>query len=144
MEQSQRKQKMKEHGIQSIEDFLFADEEGEENTEEAEFYHDVEEMPDSELLSHEKAVLSMYFSSHPVLEAVKLSNNSFGTTQGAIHANDGDDVMVMGMNKSARKLRTNKNREDKPSEDRAAPVLEDATGNGEAVVVPRTDKASKR
>jgi DNA polymerase-3 subunit alpha len=137
MEQGQRKQKMKEHGIQSIEDFLF------DETDEAdddEFYPDVPEMSDGELLSHEKAVLSMYFTSHPIQEALKLANNSFGTTAGALRSADGEAVMVLALIKSVRKLRTNKNRDDKPSEDMASLVLEDLEGTVEAVAFPRTYK----
>ncbi|MDR2870329.1 MAG: DNA polymerase III subunit alpha [Deferribacteraceae bacterium] len=140
MEQGQRKQKMKEHGIQSIEDFLFADEEEQDSVDD-EFYPDTPELPDRELLSQEKAMLSMYFSSHPVLEAEKLSNKSFGTTAGALKSNDGDELTVLAMIKSVKKLRTNKNNENKPSEDMAVLVLEDMVGTVEAVAFPRTYKA---
>ncbi len=135
MEQGQRKQRMKEQGLMSIEDFLFDPEDKEETPEE--YYPEVAEMPDSELLSAEKAVLSMYFTSHPIMNAAELTNNAFDTALAVLSMESDMPVKMLGLVKSVRKLLTNKNHPTKKKENMASFILEDLTGTVEAVAFPR-------
>lgn len=133
IEQGQRKMKMKEQGLMSIEEFLFADEEQEEEY----IYPDVPEMPDSELLAAEKAVLSFYFTSHPVAKIAGFAGALFDTADQANNAPDGTAMKVMGLIKSVKRLLTNKNDPNKKKENMAAFTIEDLTGVTEAVIFPR-------
>ncbi|MCD8490518.1 MAG: hypothetical protein LRY51_00685 [Geovibrio sp.] len=65
LEQGQRKQKMKEQGIMSIEDFLSGGDDDEDGGDD-EFYPVCEEMPENELLVFEKEVLGFYVTNHPL------------------------------------------------------------------------------
>jgi DNA polymerase-3 subunit alpha len=135
IEQGGRKQKMREQGIMSIEQFLFDDEEEEEASE---YYPDVEEMPDSALLALEKSVLSIYFTSHPVRAVAELAGGAFDSAEKVLEMPGDRPVKVLGLVKSVRKLLANKNNPKKKIENMASFILEDLTGTVEAVAFPRT------
>ncbi|MDR2884692.1 MAG: DNA polymerase III subunit alpha [Deferribacteraceae bacterium] len=135
MEQGQKKSKMKEQGLMSIEDFLFG---GDDEEEVEEFYPDLPEMTDSELLSKEKSVLSIYFTSHPVQSAVDLAGDAFDSAAYVNELPTDTPVKLLALAKTITKRRTNKNDPTKKQEDMAVMVMEDLTGTVEAVVFPRT------
>ena len=135
MAEGQRRQKMREQGMMSIEDFLFSEEDENEQVEE---YPNVEEMPDSELLALEKSVLSIYFTSHPVRQIAELTAGAFDTAEEVLQMPGDKHVKVLGLIKSIRKLLTNKNIKEKKKENMASFLLEDLSGIVEAVAFPRT------
>ncbi|GAB7140589.1 DNA polymerase III subunit alpha [Deferribacterales bacterium RsTz2092] len=146
-------------GVQSIEDFLSSDDENIALL--SEEYPNVEEMKKDELLAKEKEVLSVYFSSHPVQEALQAANavglfNNIAISQegededveqpdddegnGGIFIKEsreeGDRMRFIGVIASIKTSSTNKNN-DRPSEKMVRFVIEDASGSLTVLAFPR-------
>jgi DNA polymerase-3 subunit alpha len=135
LEEGQRKQKMAEQGIMSLEAFLLDEDESEE---EQYFYPDVDEMPENELLKMEKEVLDFYISNHPLA----IYNNILKTfTIPLSEVNNPDstgDVVVGGLVKEVKRIMTKKG-------DKMAFVkIEDMNADVEVIVFPRTFEAYQR
>ncbi|ADD66849.1 DNA polymerase III, alpha subunit [Denitrovibrio acetiphilus DSM 12809] len=130
LEEGQRKHKMAEQGIMSIEAFL-VDEESDE--EEQFFFPDVEEMPENELLKMEKEVLDFYISNHPLA----IYNNilkTFTIPIGEVANPDSEgDIVIGGLVKHVKRIVTKKK-----GEKMAFANVEDMDSEVEVVVFPRT------
>jgi len=129
LEEGQRKQKMKDQGIISLESFLI----DEDDEEEARYYPDVDEMPENELLKMEKEVLDFYISNHP-LAIYNSILKTFTIPLGELISPDSEgDVVVGGLVKSVKRIVTKKK-----GEKMAFVNLEDMDAEVEIVVFPRT------
>lgn len=136
LEEGQRKQRMAEQGIQSLEAFLMDEDESEE---EAYFFPSVDEMPENELLKMEKEVLDFYISNHPlaiynsILKTFALPINEVKDP-----STDGDCV-VGGLIKNVKRIITKKK-----GEKMAFVNIEDMDSEVEVVVFPRTFEQYQR
>jgi DNA polymerase-3 subunit alpha len=135
LEEGQRKQKMADQGIISIEAFLSDEASGEEEH----FYPDVDEMPENELLKMEKEVLDFYISNHPLA----IYNSILKTF--AVPLNDvknpefEGNAVVGGLVKNVKRIIT------KSKGDKMAFVnIEDMDSEIEVVVFPRAFEQYQR
>lgn len=104
LEEGQRKQKMAEQGIISIEAFLMDDdEEAEEH-----FYPDVDEMPENELLKMEKEVLDFYITNHPLAVYNNILKTFTIPLSEIVHPESEGDVVVGGLIKNVKRIITKK------------------------------------
>ncbi|PLX70903.1 MAG: DNA polymerase III subunit alpha [Denitrovibrio sp.] len=135
LEEGQRKHKMAEQGIISIEAFLLDENEEEEE----QFYPNVEEMPENELLKMEKEVLDFYISNHPLA----IYNNilkTFTTPLGEVLDPQSEgDIVVGGLVKNVKRIVTKKK-----GEKMAFVNIEDMDSGVEVVVFPRTYEQYQR
>ncbi len=117
--------KFHEKGLFTLEDFM-------DNSDDEEFYPDVTEMPEKELLKMEKEVLGFYFSGHPLKE---LNNfiNAIGVRSYQIKNMSADDsVTTAGMIKAVRTHITKTKKEKM-----AFVTLEDLQGEVDVVIFPK-------
>lgn len=135
LEEGQRKQKMAEQGIISIEAFLMDDdEEAEEH-----FYPDVDEMPENELLKMEKEVLDFYITNHPLAVYNNILKTFTIPLSEIVHPESEGDVVVGGLIKNVKRIITKKK-----GEKMAFVQLEDMDAEVEVVVFPRTFEMCQR
>lgn len=128
LEEGQRKQKMAEQGIISLEAFLTDDEDGEEDN----FWPDVEEMPENELLKMEKEVLDFYISNHP-LAIYSSILSTFTVPIGEIKNPESEgDIVVGGLVKNVKRIITKKS-----GDKMAFATIEDMNSDIEVVVFPK-------
>lgn len=136
LEDGQRKQKMAEQGIISLESFLV--EESEDGEEEF-FFPDVDEMPENELLKMEKEVLDFYITNHP-LAIYSSILKTFALPIGEVKDPEAEgDVVVGGLIKNVKRILTKK------TGDKMAFVnIEDMDSEVEVVVFPKTFELYQR
>ena len=128
LEEGQRKQKMAEQGIISLEAFLTDETEGEEEH----FWPDVEEMPENELLKMEKEVLDFYISNHP-LAIYSGILKTFTIPIGEIKNPESQgDIVVGGLVKNVKRIITKKS-----GDKMAFATIEDMDSDIEVVVFPK-------
>jgi DNA polymerase-3 subunit alpha len=134
LELGQKKQKMKEQGIMSIEDFMNGGEEEEVSDEE---YPDVPEMPENELLLFEKEVLGFYVSNHPLARYSAVLDTFTCSSKDLLDKNDDDFAVAGGVVKAV------KNHITKAKQEKMAFVtLEDMQGEIDVLVFPRVYEKS--
>lgn len=130
LEQGQRRSKMKEQGILSLEDFLLDEDGGEE---EEESYPNVEEMPENEMLTFEKEMLGFYVTNHPLARYSNLMKIYAESSEKLAEKEDQEEIIVAGMVKAV------KQHISKSSGKRMAFVtLEDFYSDIDVVVFPKT------
>lgn len=129
IEQGQRKQKMKEQGIMSIEDFLNEDDEKKAQEED---YPNVEEMPENELLIFEKEVLGFYVTNHP-LARYSAVLDTFTVSSKDLAEKDDDAFAIAGGMVKAVKHHITKSKQEKM----AFITLEDMLGEIDVLVFPK-------
>lgn len=129
LEEGQRKQKMSSQGIISLESFLEdAPAAGEESND---YYPDVEEMPENELLKMEKEVLDFYITNHPLAMYQNILK-TFTTPLGDVKVPDSEGhVVVGGLIKNIKNIMTKK------GDKMAFVTIEDLSGDIDIVVFPR-------
>ncbi len=126
LDEGYKKSKMKEKGFFTLEDFMTEEEQDNE------YYPDVEEMPEKELLKMEKEVLGFYFSSHPLRE-ISGFIEKIGVSIDKIRAMPSESgVVAAGMIKGLRHYITKTKREKM-----AFVTLEDLHGEIDVVIFPK-------
>lgn len=120
-----RTAKQHEKGLFTLEDYM-----DEEDTEE--FYPDVTEMPEKELLRMEKDVLGFYFSGHPLKELDNFINAIGIRTYEIKNLETEEQVITAGMIKSIRHHITQTKKEKM-----AFVTLEDLEGEVDVIVFPK-------
>jgi len=100
IEDGQRKQKMANQGILSIEEFLGGGEDGEEENDE--YYPDVEEMDENELLLFEKEMLGFYLTNHPLAKYSSILEIFTELSSKFAEKDDESDVIVGGIVKGVK------------------------------------------
>ncbi|WP_273266102.1 DNA polymerase III subunit alpha [Flexistipes sinusarabici] len=124
----QKKQKYKKEGVVTIDDLL-KDANGDDDDED-EFYPDVEEMPENELLKFEKEILGFYITNHPLSTySAVLDLFSMKTTELSGYSDD-TQVTLGGIVKAIKTHITKK------GERMAFVTLEDIEGTIDLVVFP--------
>ncbi|WP_265822902.1 DNA polymerase III subunit alpha [Geovibrio ferrireducens] len=131
LEQGQRKQKMKEQGIMSIEDFLSGGDDDEDGGND-EFYPVCEEMPENELLVFEKEVLGFYVTNHPLARYSSVLD-TFTTSSKDLAEKDDDTFAIAGGMVKAVKHHITKTKQEKM----AFITLEDMEGEVDVLVFPK-------
>ncbi len=131
LEQGQRKQKMKEQGIMSIEDFLNAGDDDEDGGND-EFYPVCEEMPENELLVFEKEVLGFYVTNHPLARYSSVLD-TFTVSSKDLAEKDDDTFAIAGGMVKAVKHHITKTKQEKM----AFITLEDMQGEVDVLVFPK-------
>ncbi|MGA1845562.1 DNA polymerase III subunit alpha [Deferribacter abyssi] len=134
MEIGQKEQHLKKEGIITIEDLL--KENGE--TVEEEFYPDVDEMPENELLKFEKEVLGFYLSNHPLVNYSSILEIFTKKSADIEKSDESNVVTVGGIVKSVKNYIT------KTNERMAFVTLEDLEGTMDVVVFPKLYKEHVR
>ncbi|TCK61556.1 DNA polymerase III subunit alpha [Seleniivibrio woodruffii] len=128
LEEGQRKQKMEQQGIISLESFL---EDETENGEQSYYFPDVTEMPENELLKMEKEVLDFYISNHPLA----VYNNilkTFAVPLADVKTPDASGAYVVGgLVKAIKNIFTKK------GDKMAFVTIEDMDGELDVVVFPK-------
>lgn len=132
LENGQRKQKMKEQGIMSIEDFLSGGDDDNEDSDEQDFYPNVTEMPENELLLFEKEVLGFYVTNHPLARYSSVLD-TFTTPSKALAELDDDTFAVAGGIVKAVKHHITKTKQEKM----AFVTLEDLHGEVDVLIFPK-------
>ena len=128
LDEGHKKSKMKEKGQFTLEDFMSEDDQ-------EEFYPDVTEMPEKELLKMEKEVIGFYFSSHPLKEISGLIN-AIGSNINQIYTMEHDSkVVTAGIIKKVKHHVTKTKREKM-----AFITLEDLYGEVDILIFPKTYK----
>ncbi|QAR32227.1 DNA polymerase III subunit alpha [Geovibrio thiophilus] len=131
LEQGQRKQRMKEQGIMSIEDFLGGGDDDEDGDND-EFYPNVEEMPENELLVFEKEVLGFYVTNHPLARYSSVLD-TFTVSSKDLADKDDDTFAIAGGMVKAVKHHITKTKQEKM----AFITLEDMQGEVDVLVFPK-------
>jgi DNA polymerase-3 subunit alpha len=130
LEQGQRKQKMKEQGIMSIEDFLNGDDDEDGGNDE--YYPDVEEIPENELLVFEKEVLGFYVTNHPLARYSSVLDTFTVSSKELAEKDDDTFAIAGGM------VKTVKHHITKAKQEKMAFItLEDMQGEVDVLVFPK-------
>ncbi|MDY6821112.1 MAG: DNA polymerase III subunit alpha [Deferribacterota bacterium] len=130
LEEGQNKQKFKNQGVTITIDELLEDIEGEKE-ETYEYYPDVGEMPETELLRFEKEVLGFYISKHPFSLYSKILEGITTSIKQLKDSADENIVTTSGMIKSIRYHITKNN------EKMAFVTLEDIEDSVNVVIFPK-------
>jgi len=124
----QKKQKLKREGITTVDDLL-KDVNGESDDDE--YYPDVEEMPENELLKFEKEMLGFYITNHPLSTYAGILDLFSVKTSDLAGYKDETKVTLGGIVKAVKTHITKK------GERMAFVTLEDIEGSIDLVVFPR-------
>ncbi len=124
----QKKQKLKREGITTIDDLL---KEVNGESDDDEFYPDVEEMPENELLKFEKEILGFYITNHPLSTYADILDQFSVKTSDLAEYKDETNVLLGGIVKAVKTHITKK------GERMAFVTLEDIEGSIDLVVFPR-------
>ncbi|MGA1861989.1 DNA polymerase III subunit alpha [Deferribacter thermophilus] len=135
MERAQKEQQLKNVGVITIEDLL--KENGITETDD-EFYPDVEEMPENELLKFEKEVLGFYLTNHPLVNYSNILDIFTKRSSDIEPIDENNSVMVGGIVKDVKNYIT------KTNERMAFVTLEDLDGTMDVVVFPKLYKENVR
>ncbi|MGE4268331.1 MAG: DNA polymerase III subunit alpha [Deferribacterales bacterium] len=135
LEEGQRKQKMEQQGIISLESFL---EDETEDGGESDYFPDVTEMPENELLKMEKEVLDFYITNHPLAVYHNILK-TFTVPMAELKTPEASGQYVIGgLVKAIKNIFTKK------GDKMAFVTLEDMDGELDVVVFPRVYEETVR
>ena len=136
IENGQRRAKMSEQGIISVEDFLRDDDEEETDDE---TYPDVDEIPENELLQSEKEILGFYVSNHPLAKYSSIFEIFTTESDELNQITEEKEVIIGGIIKNVKHHITKKS-----GKRMAFLTLEDLKGEIDVVIFPDTYKENTR